>query len=132
MSSTSEINDYTVKCQPHPCQECPWQTKARLGKFPPEAFQHTADTAVQPNLSEWNGQGPVQKLFACHMSDNHGRETKVCAGFLAVDGHNNFEVRLRVSRGQIPAEALSPGPDWPELYTSHDDMARANGVELSS
>lgn len=101
-----------------------------MGKFPPEAFQHTADTAVQPDLSAWAGQGPLQKVFACHMSGSEDHDTKACAGFLAVEGHANLEVRVRVARGEIAAEALAPGEDWPELYASHDDMARANGLDI--
>lgn len=108
--------------QKRPCNECPWQTAAEPGKFPPERFDALRETSEQP--SEWTERQP---MFACHMVPERPEQDAVaCAGWLATCGHQNFRIRLAVTFGQLPAEALEPGPDWPELYPSYDAMADAN------
>lgn len=109
--------------QKRPCNECPWQTTAELGKFPPERFEALRNTSEQPE----NWDGTPQPLFACHkIPAKPDLAAVACAGWLATCGGQNFSVRLAVAFGQLPAEALEPGPDWPELYATYDDMADAN------
>jgi hypothetical protein len=36
-------------------------------------------------------------------------------------------VRIAVAFGELPADALEPGDDWPELFGSYDEMAAAQG-----
>ncbi|MCD0446399.1 DUF6283 family protein [Glycomyces sp. A-F 0318] len=109
--------------QKRPCTECPWQTAAEPGKFPPERFEALKNTSEQPE----NWDGAPQALFACHMVPERPEQDAVaCAGWLATCGGQNFSVRLAVAFDQLPAEALQPGADWPELYESYDAMAEAN------
>jgi hypothetical protein len=62
-------------------------------------------------------------LFACHKTAE-GRE-QACAGWLAVSGYEHLGVRLAIVMGRLPAAVLSPGGDWPALYSSYDEMAAA-------
>jgi hypothetical protein len=67
-------------------------------------------------------------LWACHTSQE-GLDL-VCASWLARVGLDHLTVRLAVAAGRIPAEALSPGEDWPRLYDSFESLAAANGVTI--
>ncbi|MYR58330.1 hypothetical protein GTY54_19525 [Streptomyces sp. SID625] len=60
-------------------------------------------------------------MFACHKTPE-GRE-KACAGWLAAVGHEHVGVRLAVAQRRLPREALTPGDDWPLLFTSYTEMA---------
>jgi hypothetical protein len=59
-------------------------------------------------------------VFACHQS-RPGEEFP-CAGWLATHGHNSIAVRLMVLQGRLPADALEPGADGPELHASFDEV----------
>ncbi len=54
-------------------------------------------------------------------------EERACAGWLAVVGREHLGVRLAVITGRLPAEALDPGPGWPELFSDYRQMATAQG-----
>jgi len=41
-------------------------------------------------------------------------------------------VRLAVVLGRLPASTLSPGENWPELFSSYDELAERNGVADAS
>jgi hypothetical protein len=64
-------------------------------------------------------------MFACHLTAE-GKELP-CAGWAAAVGTESVTLRLLVSYGEIPASALQPGPDWPELFYDYDEMAEAQG-----
>lgn len=114
--------------QNRPCNECPWQTSAEPGRFPPERFAALRNTSEQP--ADWDGK--PQPMFACHMVPQRPDQDAVaCAGWLAVCGDQNFTIRIAVAFGHLPADALEPGPDWPELYESYDAMTDANTPETS-
>jgi hypothetical protein len=96
-----------------PCDECPWR-KDQVGKFPAEAFRHSAPTAYDM----------AQTTFACHMSGKG--KPQVCAGFLLKGSNHNLAVRLMIIRGDI----LQDGElktDVP-LHNNYREMAIANGV----
>jgi len=65
-------------------------------------------------------------MFACHKSPE-GRE-EACAGWLATVGGEHLGVRLAVIQGRLPAEALSPGDNWPELFPDYASMAKAQAA----
>lgn len=69
-------------------------------------------------------------IFGCHKS-KPGEELP-CAGWLAAVGRENVRVRLAVSMGSIPLEALNPGDDWPPLFESYDEMEEAQSGEEGS
>lgn len=101
-------------CGTTTCNECPFLKDVPVGRFPPERFQQLRRTAQQ-------GFNPI---FACHKtiegSDN------ACVGYLLVDGLNNFNVRLALSRKRFnPSELKATGP----LYDSYKEMEDANDLD---
>ncbi|NDK24708.1 hypothetical protein FSY75_09505 [Streptomyces sp. TR1341] len=66
-------------------------------------------------------------MFACHKT-KEGRE-RACAGWLAAVGHRHIGVRLAVAQGRLPAEVLTPGDGWPELFDSYEEMASVQAGE---
>ena len=104
----SDSADY----QRQPCKECPWR-KANTGSFPPEAFKHSADTAMDMS----------SHTFACHMKGVE--RTSVCAGFLLVGADDNMSVRI----ARIEGRMLDVHGDIEELHASYKAMAIANGVD---
>jgi hypothetical protein len=67
-------------------------------------------------------------MFACHMTIE-GKDAP-CAGWLAAIGYESLTVRLLLAQGEIPVSAMEPGPDWPELYASYEEMADAQGHDF--
>jgi hypothetical protein len=97
------------------CDECPWRKDVPTGRFPPERYRALAHSCEQ---------GFSRPVFACHKTE--GRE-KACAGFLLVEGFNNFIVRMAASAGRFdPNEITAAAP----LYRSFRAMARANGYRM--
>ncbi|HLJ99534.1 MAG TPA: DUF6283 family protein [Streptosporangiaceae bacterium] len=100
-----------------PCAECPFRRDTAPGQFPACRYDALQATAGKPGA-----EAPMDApLFACHKSAE-GRE-QACAGWLAVSGYEHLGVRLAIAMGRLPAAVLSPGPDWPALYSSYDEMA---------
>lgn len=96
---------------------CPWRVDA-TGAFPPEAFEHSADTAA-----DMSGH-----VFACHESGTDHPAT--CAGFLLRGAAHNMAVRMRLSRGDIDPEQIDDGGH--QLHPGYITMAIANGVDPDS
>lgn len=96
-----------------PCKDCPWRKDA-VGKFPPEAFKHSANTAYDMS----------QHTFGCHRSGKDRPAT--CAGFLLQGAENNLAVRLGIFNGTYNQDVSADGI---ELHASYRDMAIANGVD---
>jgi Family of unknown function (DUF6283) len=104
-----------------PCAECPFRRDTEPGQFPACRYQALQETAGQPG-----NEAPLgAPMFACHKSAE-GRE-EACAGWLAVAGYEHLGVRLAIALGRLPAAALSPGEDWPELFGSYEETAEAQG-----
>jgi len=56
-----------------------------------------------------------------------GRE-QACAGWLVVAAaKGNLRIRLALATGDLPREAVKPGPDWPPLFRSYEAMAERQG-----
>ena len=94
------------------CEECPWRLD-QTGKFPPDAFRHSANTAYDQSMHQ----------FACHMSGSEKPAT--CAGFLLRGSAHNIGFRLAVSEGKIDPLAIQ---ETVPLHPSYRAMAAANGV----
>lgn len=96
-----------------PCAECPWRVD-QVGKFPAEAFRHSAGTAYDA----------AHNTFACHMSGVDKPAT--CAGFLLKNAANNVGVRVAAALGRIDLSQVQDGGI--PLHDSYKAMAVANGV----
>jgi sulfite reductase beta subunit-like hemoprotein len=100
-----------------PCDECPWRRDAKPGRFPAGRYEALRETVEQRLGSP---------IFACHKTPD-GKE-RACAGWLATVGHRSIPVRLAVSAGRLDPAALEPGPGWPPLFTSYEELAESNGA----
>lgn len=98
-----------------PCDECPWRKDSPIGRFPPERFERLRSTCEQ---------GANKPLFACHKTQE-GREV-ACVGWLIVEGHNNFAVRVALIQRRFSYDEIENSHP---LYESYDEMARANGCK---
>lgn len=101
---------------------CPFRRDVEPGEFPAERYEQLRATCRH----EDNVQAPLgAPMFACHKSPAGGEFA--CAGWLAVEGHNHITVRLAVAFDDLPAEALQPADDWPELYGSYEEVEEVMG-----
>jgi hypothetical protein len=100
-----------------PCAQCPWRID-QTGKFPAEAFEHSARTAYDMDTH----------TFACHMAGAESPAT--CAGFLLRGSTHNMSVRISLMRGNIDLRSVSDGDN--ELHPNYRQMAEANGVDPNS
>ncbi len=105
-----------------PCANCPWRTDSAKGEFSPQRYEALRATVGVPGREVGLGA----PMFACHKSEP-GRD-RACAGWLAVAGVEHLGIRLAVALGRLPAAALRPGDDWPDLFGSYDEMAERNGL----
>lgn len=109
-----------MNVRPRPCAECPWVCETPPGKFPAERYEKLRSTTV---AADGGHAGFGAPMFACHLTAE-GKELP-CAGWLAAVGTESVTVRILVSTEEIPASALRPGDDWPELFYDYDEMADA-------
>ena len=94
---------------------CPWRVDV-TGRFPAEAFEHSAETAYDM----------ADRAFGCHESG--AGSPAVCAGFLLRGAEHNLQVRMRVAvAGDLDLDQVSDGGH--ELHPSYRAMAVANGVD---
>lgn len=95
-----------------PCKTCPW----RVGQDASEIPNFSLELAERLEATTETALGAP--MFACHQSRD-GEEV-VCAGWLAVYGWDSIGVRFMLLRGDVSAEQLEPGDDWPELEPDFD------------
>lgn len=111
----------TMPHRRHPCVECPFRRDAEPGQF--EACRYDA---LRDTVGDRGREQPLDApIFACHKTAE-GRD-QACAGWLAVCGYDHLGVRFAVVSGRLPASALLPKEDWPELFATYDEMAAAQG-----
>jgi hypothetical protein len=112
-----------------PCSNCPWRKDA-VGKFPAEAFRHSANTAYDMAQHTFachqsTAYDMAQHTFACHQSG--AERPAICAGFLLRGAIHKLAMRLKVMKGKIDLRTVSDG--GVELFDSYRAMAEANGIE---
>jgi hypothetical protein len=103
-----------------PCGNCPWRRDAPAGEFPAERYERLRTTIGSPG----HEAGLNAPIFACHKTEP-GRD-RACAGWLAVAGIDHLGIRLAVTLGRLPASVMRPGDDWPELFSTYDEMVERN------
>lgn len=105
-----------------PCPNCPWRVDAEPGEFTEERHRALARANGRPG-----DEAPIgSPMFGCHKIETE--PGAACAGWLAVAGHHHLTVRLAVITDRLPAEALRPGDDWPELFPDYAAMLAHNGI----
>ncbi len=78
------------------------------------------DLALMERLSNTVGEGDAfRPIMACHHSKPD--DEFPCAGYLAVEGESNINVRLLASRGEIDMRAVRSATAsmdlWPDFHT---------------
>jgi len=96
-----------------PCPGCPWRID-QTGVFPPEAFEHSANTSEPGSLY----------TFGCHESGIEKGAT--CAGFLLRGATDNAAARILIAQERIDPTQVHDGGH--ALHGCYRDMATANGV----
>ncbi len=102
-----------------PCPECPWRRDTPPGQFEGCRYDLLRATSGAPGAEAGLGA----PMFACHLAPLGGEYA--CAGWLAAVGYEHLGVRLAVITGRLDPAALEPGPGWPELFRSYEEMAAA-------
>lgn len=117
-----------------PCDECPWRKDCEPGRFAPERWAALADSSsdergMGPSFATCSTTGAPQPppLFACHKAPEGGE--RACAGWLAVEGANHPQVRLKVMTGGLDVCALTPGEGWPDLHPDFHTARRHDLME---
>ena len=113
-----QTNQSGVPHRRRPCSECPWRKDTPPGMFTRDRYDELRACSGAPGR-EVSQTAP---LFACHKSPE-GSEI-ACAGWLASVGYDHIGVRIAILEGRLDGSVLSPGPDWPELHETHDEMLR--------
>lgn len=115
MSSSCALNPLNK-----PCGSCPWRVNQEASDIP--NFDLEKAERLRNSSPDINGMGPsyLDPIFACHQS--RVGEEFACAGWLAKVGHAHPRIRYLVSTGKLPAEALNPATDWPELHSNYPDV----------
>ncbi len=103
-----------------PCKTCPWRVDRSAQDIPNFSLALAERLAATSPDERHVGPALGAPQFACHQSEL-GKEV-VCRGWLAAVGHRHPMVRLAVLQGRLPAEALSPGPDWPVLHETYPQV----------
>ena len=103
-----------------PCPSCPWRVDQEADDIP--HFELALAESLAECSPDAKGMGPdfASSCFACHQS-KVGEEF-ACAGWLATVGHRHPKVRLAVTMGRLPVEALTPDPDGPELHATYVEV----------
>lgn len=107
-----------------PCPHCPFR-RDLVGEVAfPNLAEYAAGTCVQED-----GSGPAfgGLLFGCHMDSVES--ARLCAGWLAVEGHAHPSVRAAVSLELLPVEALTSGEGWPDLFSSATEMIKEQAYD---
>jgi len=112
---------------------CPWRKDAHPGEFAASKFEELRETSEQPTTLEGMtaAAAGLQRMFACHAGHSAARpdEEAACAGWLqsGVAQAGNISVRVALSTGRLPADAVERAPHCPELFETYDEMARVMG-----
>lgn len=94
-----------------------------MGKFPAEAFKHSANTGADGTKILEVGFEEAMHTFGCHQSGPEKPAT--CAGYI-LRGSDGIGWRLAVVTGKFDPKRVRQGAL--PLFDSYFDMAVANGV----
>lgn len=104
-----------------PCKSCPWIKTNQPGGDNIQGFSiemmRDLSSTVPPRGSDQDG---FFKVMACHHSKDSNM--RACAGYIAVHGFQNINVRLMAARGKIDIKSVIKAAQKHSLYTSFYDM----------
>lgn len=106
-----------------PCGPCPIRADNADNpdaKFPAERWDMLSDSVEH---GEHHPQ-PGDMMFGCHKGEPGTDRDLACAGWLARFGLGHVGVRLAIAMGALPADAVRPGPNWPPLHATWDEVRR--------
>ena len=114
----------------YPCDECP--IRADNAGNPASKFPAIRWRELTASVESAGGFGPVfgSPMFGCHKGKpGQPGEDLACAGWLASFGAAHPRVRLAVATGQLDPSDLSPGENWPPLFTEWRDLVRVQTAD---
>jgi hypothetical protein len=116
-----------IEFRAYPCAECPWRRDTNLALFSDADFAklRAADAGVITSINDPAELGELLSApaMACHKDQlDTAHPLRLCAGWLVAVGNDHLWTRMKILTGALPASALSPGNDWPALYTDLDEM----------
>lgn len=115
-----------------PCGPCPIRADNvdnPAAKFPAARWEALSGTVPDPHT----GMPPMpgDPMFGCHKgkpgSDEHNprrEDDLACAGWLTQFGDGHLSVRLALMDGRLTEADMTPGPNWPPLHETWDDVVR--------
>lgn len=111
---------------------CPFRKDATPGEFAASRFEQLRKTSEQPTTMEgmMEAAAGLQQMFGCHAgAPARPDEEAACAGWLqsGVAAAGNISIRQALATGRLPAQAVEPAPNCPELFDTYDEMARVMG-----
>lgn len=100
-----------------PCKACPWLRSSSAGGSDIPNFSLELMRDLSSTCGEEDG---FRKIMACH--DSKEDKPFGCAGYMAVQGHKNINVRLLAAQGEIPLRKIYEATDGLDFYESFDEM----------
>jgi len=115
------MDSMTKKCAEKPCKNCPWKKSSLVGganipRFDIDLMRGLSST-VPPRDSNQDG---MYKIFACH--DSKVGNEFACAGYVAVQGYQNINVRLMAMMGHVDIIAVEDACSDYEMYSNFHEM----------
>ncbi len=109
------------QCADKPCPNCPWLKSSLVGggsipNFSIEQMRNLQNT-VPERGSEDDG---FRNIMACHKSTVNNQYA--CAGYIAVHGLQNINVRLMGARGHADLGKVFDNCEGLDLYSNFHDM----------
>ena len=116
-----------------PCGPCPIRADNADNpdaKFPAHRWEALSLTLPDPNTGI--PPMPGTPMFGCHKGEPGTDNDLACAGWLAQFGYDHLTVRLALHDGRLNETDLTPGPNWPPLHPTWDDVVRNQTSDTDS
>ncbi|MBG0825920.1 hypothetical protein HS048_35185 [Planomonospora sp. ID91781] len=115
---TSDHGADAISYRRSPCRSCPWTVRNA------ELYHYGAISAYLVGIGEHTALGA--DAVGCHASER--TPVELCAGWLQVEGAEHPGVRDALADGRLPARALRPRADGPQLFSFRLEMLDAHAA----